>query len=280
MSSAGVRRVRPAVAALAAAAGVLVTVAGCSSSGSSAASSSASPAPSATTAASAAAAPTASASAAALPTVSMTPLAAASGQLTGTQLESVLLPETDFPSGFATSTSGPVTSGGSLTSGAATYNLAKISCATFVEHLGATGFGESAMVSGSVVTTLSAGQAYDQVIYQFPAASGASGFLSGVQALGGRCASFKVKANGVNGTFSLHTAAGSPVGGHPTVELQETGTLGEKVNLDMLLCASGVDVFAAAGVGVSGAAAPTAPAAETIVYELMKRQAAEAVLGQ
>jgi len=266
VSSAGVRRVRPAVAALAAAAGVLVTVAGCSSSGSSAASSSASPAPSATTAASAAAAPTASASAAALPTVS--------------QLESVLLPETDFPSGFATSTSGPVTSGGSLTSGAATYNLAKISCATFVEHLGATGFGESAMVSGSVVTTLSAGQAYDQVIYQFPAASGASGFLSGVQALGGRCASFKVKANGVNGTFSLHTAAGSPVGGHPTVELQETGTLGEKVNLDMLLCASGVDVFAAAGVGVSGAAAPTAPAAETIVYELMKRQAAEAVLGQ
>jgi hypothetical protein len=281
VSSAGVRRVRPAVAALAAAAGVLVTVAGCSSSGSSAASSSASPAPSATTAASAAAGPTASASAsaAALPTVSMTPLAAASGQLTGTELESVLLPETDFPSGFATSTSGPVTSGGSLTSGAATYNLATISCATFVEHLGATGFGESAMVSGSVVTTLTTGQAYDQVIYQFPAASGASGFLSGVQALGGRCASFKVKANGVTGTFSLHTAAGSPVGGHPTVELQETGTLGEKVDLDMLLCASGVDVFAAAGVGVSGAAAPTAPAAETIVYELMKRQAAEAVLG-
>jgi hypothetical protein len=188
----------------------------------------------------------------------------------------VLLPETDFPSGFATSTSGPVTSGGSLTTGAAKYHLPTTSCATFVQHLGATGFGETAMVSGSVVTT---GQAYDQVIYQFPTASAASAFLSGVQALGGRCASFKVKANGVTGTFSLHTTAGSPLGGHPTVELQETGTLGEKVDLDMLLCASGVDVFAAAGVGVSGTAAPTAPAAETIVYELMKRQAAEVVLG-
>jgi len=36
----------------------------------------------------------------------MTPLAAASGQLTGTQLESVLLPATDFPAGFATPSTG------------------------------------------------------------------------------------------------------------------------------------------------------------------------------
>jgi hypothetical protein len=39
-----------------------------------------------------------------------------------------------------------------------------------------------------------------------------------------------------------------------------------------------VDVFAASGVGVGGAAAPVRPAKETVVYNLMKRQAAVAVL--
>jgi len=48
--------------------------------------------------------------------------------------------------------------------------------------------------------------------------------------------------------------------------------------LDTLLCASGVDVFAASGVGVGGAAARPARPKEDIVYNLMKRQAAVAVL--
>jgi hypothetical protein len=207
----------------------------------------------------------------------MTPLAAASGQLTGTQLESVLVPASDFPAGFATPTSGPISSGGSLTSGKATYNLATISCATFIQHLGATGFGETAMVSGSVATS---GQAYDQLIYQFASAQEATAFVSAVQALAGRCGSFTATANGQSGTFSLQATAGSAVGGHPTVELLQTGTLGgSKLVLDTLLCASGVDVFAASGVGVGGAAAPVLPAKESIVYDLMKRQAAVAVLG-
>jgi hypothetical protein len=40
-----------------------------------------------------------------------------------------------------------------------------------------------------------------------------------------------------------------------------------------------VDVFAAAGVGVGGAAAPALPAKQAMVYDLMQRQAAVAVLG-
>jgi hypothetical protein len=207
----------------------------------------------------------------------MTPLAAASGQLTGTQLESVLLPESDFPAGFATPATGPISSGGSLTSGKATYELATISCATFIQHLGTTGFGETAMVSGSVA---SAGQAYDQLVYQFAAAPEATAFVSGVQALTARCGSFKATANGENGTFSLRSIPGSAVGGHPTLELLQTGTLGtSKLVLDTLFCASGVDVFAASGVGVGSTAAPALPTKESIVYNLMKRQAAVAVLG-
>jgi len=207
----------------------------------------------------------------------MTPLPAASGQLTGTQLESVLLPTSDFPSGFATPASGPISSGGSLTSGKATYDLATITCATFIQHIGTTGFGETAMVSGSVSAS---GQAYDQLIYQFASASQATAFVAGIQALAGRCGSFKATANGQSGTFSLQAAPGSPVGGHPTVELRETGTLGgSKITLDLLFCPSGVDAFAAGSVGANGAAAPTLPTKESIVYNLMKRQAAAALLG-
>jgi hypothetical protein len=207
----------------------------------------------------------------------MTPLAAATGQLTGTQLESVLLPATDFPAGFATTSGGPITSGGSLTTGPATYNLATISCATFIQHLGTVGFGETAMVSGSVGDS---GQAYDQLIYQFGTASAASAFVTGIQALAGRCGSFTATANGSTGTFSLQAAQGTPVGGHPALEVLQTGTLAKsKLVLDTLFCASGVDVFAASGVGVGGATAPPTPTKATVVYTLMQRQAAEAVLG-
>lgn len=206
----------------------------------------------------------------------MTPLAPAAGQLTGTQLESVLLPESDFPAGFATPTTGPISSGGSLTSGSATYNLATVSCATFIQHFGTTGFGETAMVEGSVSAS---GRAYDQFVYQFASASQASAFVAGIRSLAARCASFTASANDTTGTFSLRAAAAAAVGGHPALELLETGTLGgSKVVLDTLLCASGVDVFAASSLGVGGAAAPATPARQTIVYTLMRRQEAAAVL--
>jgi len=212
-----------------------------------------------------------------LPTTSMTPLAAATGQLTGTQLAAVLLPASSFPAGFAASSSGPVTSGGSLETAAAQYDLATVSCGDFVAHLGGTGFGETAMAFDSVVGT---DQAYDQVVYQFGSSSSASAFVAGLTPLAARCGkSFAATDNGASGTFSLKATPGADVGGHPTVDLVQTGTVsGTSVIVDTLFSASGVDVFAAAGVGL-GAGVPAVPAKETIVYDLMKRQVAEAVLG-
>ena len=255
---------------LAVAVGVLGAVTGCSTKGvpyGTPATQSAAPTGSAT-------APTASAGP--LPTASMTPLAAATGQLTGTQLASVLLPASGFPAGFTASSSGPVTSGGSLEVAAAQYNLATVSCADFVEHLGSTGFGETAMAANSVV---GADQAYDQVVYQFGSAGSASAFVAGLQSLASRCGtSFSATDNGTSGTFRLTAKAGADVGGHPTVELVQSGTVGgTSVVLDTLFSASGVDVFGAAGVGL-GTGAPAVPAKETIVYDLMQRQAAAAVL--
>ena len=262
---------------LVAAAGLLAAVAGCSTKG--VPYKSPTSAPTSATAAASAGTATATAPAetgGALPTASLTPLAAASGQLTGTELATVLLPASDFPSGFAASSSGATTSGGSLTPGAAAYPLATVSCSDFEQHLGSTGFGETAMAADSVVGT---DQAYDQLIYQFASAAQAKAFVAAIAPLAARCASFTAPADGSTGTFSFAAAAGAPLAGLPTVELKQTGKVtGSAVALDTLFTASGVDVFAASGVGL-GTGAPTVPANETIVYNLMKRQAAAAVLG-
>jgi hypothetical protein len=133
------------------------------------------------------------------------------------------------------------------------------------------------MAADSIVGT---DQAYDQVIYQFGTASSASAFVAGVQSLAGRCASFTAPAStGTTATFSLKATPGASVAGLSSVELVQSGTVsGSALTLDTLLVASGVDVFAASAVGL-GTGSPAVPAKETIIYNLMQRQAAAAVLG-
>jgi hypothetical protein len=265
-----IRRVcgdRRAFAVLAVTVGVLGTVTGCATKGI--------PYKHPSTSATPSAAATAPTSAASVPTASMTPLAAASGQLTGTALESVLLPESFFPAGFTAPSSGPTTSGGSLISAAATYNLATMSCATFVEQLGATGFGETALAAVSLTGTK---QVYGELVYQFASAPEATAFVAGIKSLAARCGSFKVTSSGHTGTYGLTATDGAALGGHPTLTLAESGsTAGTSLVINTLFSASGVDVFAASAVGVD-AGAPAAPSAASIVYNLMKRQAAAAVL--
>lgn len=211
------------------------------------------------------------------PTESMTSVAAASGQLTGTELATVLLPQSSFPAGFTLSSSSAVSTGDALSSVPPQYDLATVDCATFVNHFGNTGFGETAMASDSAVAQQE--QAFDQVVYQFASPGAASAFVSGIQSLASRCRSFTATDNGEAGTFSLRATPGPAVGGHPSLELAQSGALnGSSLTLDTLLSASGVDVFAGAAVGL-GVGAPTSLAPETIVYNLMKRQAAAAVLG-
>jgi hypothetical protein len=216
------------------------------------------------------------ASASSAPAVAMTPVPAASGQLTGTQLETVLLPQSSFPAGFTLSSSTAVSSGSALSSSPPRYDLATVDCATFVNHFGNTGFGETAMASASATGQ---SQAFDQVVYQFATPSAAAAFLSGVASLAGRCGSFTASDNGATGTFALKAVPGPAVGGHPSLQLSQTGVLNHSsLTIDTLLSASGVDVFAGAAVGL-GTAAPAGVATATIVYNLMKRQAAAAVLG-
>lgn len=262
------RGVRAAFTVLAVTVGLLGTVTGCATKGV--------PYKHASSAATPSASATAPTSAPAVPTGTMTPLAAASGQLTGTDLESVLLPASFFPAGFTAPSSGPVTSGGSLLSAAATYNLATVPCATFVERLGETGFGETALAAVSLSGST---QVYGELVYQFASPAAATAFVAGIKALAGRCGSFPVTSSGQTGTYSLRAADGAALGGHPTLILGETGSAaGTRLIISTLFSASGVDVFGASAVGIDSGA-PAVPAAATIVYNLMKRQAAAAVLG-
>lgn len=234
--------------------------------------------PSSTAAASATA--SAAASAAPSPVASLTPVPAAAGQLTGTQLLTVLLPQSSFPAGFTLSPSSAVSSGSALSSAAPQYRLAATDCATFVSHFGNAGFGETGLAAASAVGR---SQAFDQVVYQFGSAGQAAAFVSGVGSLAARCGSFTVTGTrttgGGTGAFSLRAAPGPAVGGHASLRLTQAGVLSHSpVTIDMLLSASGVDVFAGAAVGL-GASPPAGLAPATIVYTLMKRQAAAAVLG-
>ncbi len=206
----------------------------------------------------------------------MSALPQASGQLTGTQLASALLSQSYFPAGFTLAQSSAVSTGDSLSSAPARYDLATVSCTDFASHLGSTGFGETAMAANSFVGQ---GQAFDQVVYQFGSAAAASSFVEGIRSLALRCKSFTATDNGSSGTFSLAASPAAPVGGHPSLELAQTGTIsGSRVTLDTLFSASGVDVFAGSAVGL-GTSVPTGLAGQTIVYTLMKRQAAAAQLG-
>jgi hypothetical protein len=256
-----------AFAVLAVTVGMLGTVTGCATKGI--------PYKRPSSAATPSAAATAPTSAATVPTASMTPLAAASGQLTGTALESVLLPASFFPAGFIAPSSGPVTSGSSLISAAATNNLATISCAVFVQRLGETGFGETALAA---VSLTGSSQVFGELVYQFASAPEAMAFVAGIKSLAARCGSFKVTSSGQSGTYGLTATDGAALGGHPTLILGEAGsTAATKLVINTLFSASGVDVFAASAVGID-AGAPAVPAAQTIIYNLMKRQAAAAVL--
>jgi hypothetical protein len=211
-----------------------------------------------------------------LPTAFQTPLPGASGQLTGTQLQTVLLPRENFPGGFSVPSASVVTSGGSLSSSPAQYDLATMTCASFVQHLGNTGFGETAMAFDSVVGQE---QAFDQVIYQFGSPAAASGFVAAIGSLASRCRSFTATDNGTSGTLSMHAQASAPVGGHPALLVRQSGKLGgTMLTLNMVWSASGVDVFGAAAIGL-GASAPDSPTTQAMVYALIKRQAAAAVLG-
>jgi hypothetical protein len=170
-------------------------------------------------------------------------------QVTGHQLEAALLPASDFPVGYQAS--GESDTGSRLETSPAKYNLPTMSCATWEQEFGLTGFGETAAASDSIDppsrgATRDAG--YAQLVYQFRTAGVASTFFRGTRAV-----------------------AAAPVGGHAAFWIDETvSASGYTVQGHALLTDVGTDVYGIESLGI-GIAPPASPAPASLTLKLIAR---------
>ncbi|MBR7835837.1 sensor domain-containing protein [Actinospica durhamensis] len=197
--------------------------------------------------------------------------AASTAQLTGTQLTSALLTATDVASGFTVSSNSAVDSGGSLTTTAAKYKPAGMSCADLLNEIGQTGFGESAMADNTLENDTTE-ELLNQAVYQFSSASAANVFFTSLQAKWNSCGSFtETDSSGTAGKVDI-TVASAPSGlgdmdFSNTMSASESSTTMTGTNLAVL---KGSDVFIV-GPGKIGSSQPSDLSAQTLVQKLMSK---------
>ena len=191
-----------------------------------------------------------------------------SGQLTGTQLTTALLPASAFPASFAVSQQGSADSGDALEKTAAGYNLTTISCANWDNYFTGSGFGETAYTADSVANS-NQDQSYGQLVYQFSSSGAASQFFTGVQSLSGRCRSFTASGGGSADRVSMQSVTASAVAGHQTFWIDRSTTVtGATSKIDTLFALDGTDVLAISASGVDSAP-PAAPAPAALLQQLI-----------
>jgi hypothetical protein len=110
-------------------------------------------------------------------------------QLTGVQLLSALLPRSDFPAGFRLDKSNVFDSGRHLENSPARYHLSTMSCSSFSNNFGDTGFGETATAADDFNNSTYT-RGYGQQVYQFKTRSAATAFFKGLRAISRRCRAF------------------------------------------------------------------------------------------
>ena len=198
------------------------------------------------------------------------------GKLTGSDLRSVLLPQSYFPPGYTLFQAGVTAAGNGATAAPAKASLASVSCDGFDKQFAKPGFGETAMASeGYSGSGSSRGTAFTQVIYQFGTPAAAKAFTSGVQSLAVRCLSFTVSGNS-GGTLSMQAQPAAAVAGLTAFRLTQTGTLaGQSVSIDELFAQDGPSVLVVAATG-SATSAPSVPALPVLLSSLQQRLAAAA----
>ncbi len=119
----------------------------------------------------------------------MTKISAPAVQLTGVQLLSALLPQSDFPAGFKLDKSNIFDSGRHFENSPAQYHLSTMSCSSFSNDFGGTGFGETATAADDFTNSTGA-RVYGQQVYQFKTGSAATSFFKGLRAISRRCRAF------------------------------------------------------------------------------------------
>ena len=193
---------------------------------------------------------------------------APSKQLTGTQLAGALLAAADVPADFGTDSGSAVDSGGALTSAAAKYKPAGMSCTDLLDDIGKAGFGESAMASAEMENDDS-GELLDQDVYQFPSATDANVFFTSLQAKWNSCGTFTESDS--SGKVTI-TAASTPAGLGDlvfanTMTATTSGTTLTGTNMAVL---SGFDVFLI-GPGKIGTTQPADLSPQALLVKLMTK---------
>ena len=188
-------------------------------------------------------------------------------QLTGTQLASALLPVSYFPSGYAVGKNNDYNSGNRLENSPAKYNLATMSCKTFVVDSPEHGFGESA-AAGNIIYRKN--QAYGQNVFQFASSAKASAFYNGMYALNNRCRSTRTTSGNAVVKLTTRYLIKTHEGGHQAFRALQTLYLtGSSPTInDNLFILDGTDVFA---VDAAGQTEPTKPALPTATLHLITR---------
>jgi hypothetical protein len=192
----------------------------------------------------------------------------ASIQLTGVQLLSALLPRSDFPAGFKLDKPGVFDSGGNLENSPARFHLSTMSCKSFANNFGNTGFGETATAADDFVNGTST-QIFGQQAYQFKTSSAATAFFKGLRAISRRCVAFVL--SGVGSGVSAHAFDAPRILGHPTFQVNESGTvLGLRTAIGMVFTVAGTDLYFAIKLGIT-VAPPGSPSGRTTITRLIKR---------
>jgi hypothetical protein len=162
---------------------------------------------------------------------------AAGGQLTGTQLESLLLPASYFGAGywFPEPKYNPEGSGSSLERPVDKVNLSRYSCKQNLENeLPFSGYGETAFADAQVIKGKlpSFTSSYYEQVYQFPSAAAAiSNYQENLQ-FSKRCGNSSETSGGKTTTQALQSlTTGHVDGGLAFYELLTTRTTGYPVSI-------------------------------------------------
>jgi hypothetical protein len=193
-------------------------------------------------------------------------------QATGVQLKSALLPASDFPSGYTVG--GATDSGSHLASGKVKYNLATVSCSTWENNFGSSGFGDTATATDTVsqsASSLLSLSAFGQLVYQFKTSSAASHFYAGLRALASRCTTIRSSQGGVTATAKVRVVSARSIDGHAAFWIDETiSASGVSGQANTLITVAGTDVFAIDNTGF-GVAPPAKPTPASLLVKLITR---------
>jgi hypothetical protein len=160
----------------------------------------------------------------------------------GTQLKSMLITASSLPSDYAEESAGAGNSGPTLSTAPSTVDLSTAGCATILNVIGHSGFGEASYASDAFTPASDLGE-FDETILEFHGAESTS-FLDDLRAAFKRCTSFTASdETGDSESVSLALTAGPHLGSDSAAYTVKVGLGGETMVMNGLCIRSGTAVL-------------------------------------